>query len=173
MSRIRLIPMILIVLLCLGILFGGWQAYKRFNMVEPLKTQLATVPGVKNVEVNVGNPSSIKVKLGAVDDLQTTYKAIETKVSGSLGSSQSVQIVDNRNQTLGKAWEDLSPIVYEYGKKGNYTEMIAAVEKSAAAKGIQATVTMDTHNVYIQLAQGSHDLYDVWPYTLNQGGATS
>lgn len=173
MSRIRLVPMICIVLLCLGILFAGWQAYKRFNMVEPVKTQLSTITGVKNVVVSVGSPSDIQVTLGSVDDLQTTYHSIESKLSGSLGGTGSLKIVDNRDKALSKAWEDLSPIVYEDGKKGNYTAMIAAVEKSAAAKNIQANVTMDTHNIYIQLSQRGHNLYDVWPYLANQGGAAS
>ncbi|MCL6453789.1 MAG: hypothetical protein K6T78_09300 [Alicyclobacillus sp.] len=173
MSRIRLIPMIFIALVCLGILISGWQAYKRFNMVQPLKAQLEAVAGVKNVVVDVGNPSTIQVKLGPVKDLQTTYDSILTKVDGQLGGTGAITLVDNRDSTLTAAWESLSPILYEGLRKGNYTEMISAFDTKAAKEGIRAAVTMDTRNVYVQLSKGSHYLYTVEPYSLNQGGAAS
>lgn len=171
MSRIRLVPMIFIVLISLGILFAGWQAYKRFNLVNPLKSELQAVTGVKTVDVNVGNPSVIKIKLGPVDDLQTTYDSIENTVSGALGSSGSLRIVDNRDKTLQNVYEDLSPYLYQGIANGSYVEMIAQVEQKAQKAGIDAKITMDKTSVYVQMTHGDHYLYDVLP--LHQGGASS
>lgn len=171
MSRIRLVPMIFIVLVSLGILFAGWQAYKRFNLVNPLKSELQAVTGVKTVDVNVGNPSVIKVKLGPVDDLETTYISIVNTVSGALGNSPSLKIVDNRDKALVDTYENLFPYLYQGINNGTYVEMISQFEQRASKAGVQAKVTMDAHSVYVQMTHGDHYLYDVLP--LHQGGAAS
>lgn len=173
MSRIRLVPMILILLISLAVLFTGWQAYRHFNLVNPLETQLSSVTGVKNVDVAVGNPTVVHVKLGQVADLQSTYRSISQTLSGSVKSSGDIIIEDNRNQALSDAWEQLNPMVYEGAAHGNFTEMISNVKKSAKQDGIDAKITMDAHHLYVQFEQGSHYLYEVLPYSQSQGGAAS
>ncbi|MCF8563797.1 hypothetical protein LLE49_03465 [Alicyclobacillus tolerans] len=178
MSRVRLVPLIFVMLLTLSVLFGGWQAYYHFKLVGPLQTQLDSIQGVTTVDVVAGNPGRIKVHLGPVktlvnQDLQSTYLKIMSTVSGSFSGSDSVTLLDNRNQELQSAYENLFPIVAEGVSKGNYTEMISQVENQAAKQGITARITMDEHNIYIQFSKGSHYLYDVYPYTLRPGGGAA
>ncbi|QSO53485.1 hypothetical protein JZ785_06425 [Alicyclobacillus curvatus] len=176
MSRIRLVPMLLILIVSLAVFFAGWQVYKRYNLVDPLKTDLQTVSGVQNVDVIVGNPTVIRVKLGAVEDLQTTYDSIAEAVTGSVNAGSSIVILDNKDKALQQTYENLNPVILEGVHKGNYQEMITSFEKAAAAQGIKAKITMDAHNIYVQLQQGSHYLYDVWQYNTlqqGQGGAAS
>lgn len=174
MSRIRLVPMIFIMLVSLAVLFGGWQAYQRFNLINPLKTELQTIQGVQSVHVVGSNPGVITVQLGQVKDLQTTYDALSQTITETLGSSQPVKILDHRNSILIQDEESLSPIILEGLAKGNYVEMILQVQQTAAKLGVQARVTMDSHNVYVQLEKGAYYLYDVQAYHLpGTGGVTS
>lgn len=173
MSRIRLVPVIFILVITLAILFAGWQAYQRFNLVNPIKSDLRQVTGVQSVQVDTGNPGTIRIQLGAVKDLQKTYKDISHVVSGSLGGSENVVILDHHNDALASALEDFQPILQQGLAKGNYTEMIASVEQKAAKQNINARITMDEHNVYVQLAEDNHYLYIVMINTVHQGGATS
>lgn len=174
MSRIRLVPVIFILVISLAILFAGWQAYQRFNLVNPLKSDLSHVSGVQNVQIDTGSPNLIRVQLGSVKDLQTTYSEISKTVSGALGGKQQVVIMDHRDDTLSNAFEvNLQPVLMEGLAKGNYTEMIASAEQTAAKQNIDARITMDEHNIYVQLSKDNHFLYSVMPYTLHQGGASS
>ncbi|MCL6625418.1 hypothetical protein [Alicyclobacillus shizuokensis] len=173
MSRVRLVPIIFIAVITLAILFGGWQAYLHFNMIGPLENHLSRISGVRSAVVESGQPTTVRIQLGDVDDLETTYQKIYDQVSQSLGSSVSISIEDTRDTRLVKEYQKLTPALLEGVAKGNYTEMIAAVEKQAAEDGIQAAITMDKTYVYVQMNDGKHHLYDVFKYTSRQGGAVS
>lgn len=163
----------------LSVLFGAFVAYRQFKLVGPLQNELQAIPGVQMAQVETGNPSQVKIKLGPVtklanQDLQSTYVKIVGIISGVFNGTNNLDIVDNQDQELTSAYElDLRPILLEGVAKGNFVEMIAAVEQKASQAGIQARVTMDVHNIYIQLSKGNHYLYDVFQYTtLRQGGGT-
>ncbi len=169
-SRVRLVPIILIAVITLAILFGGWQAYLHFNMIGPLETHLSSIAGVRSAVVEGGQPTTVRIQLGNVDDLETTYQKIYNQVSQSLGSNVDISIQDTRDTQLTKEYQKLTPALLEGIAKGNYTEMIASVEKQAVKDGFRATITMDKSYVYVQMSEGSHHLYDVFKYTSHQGG---
>ena len=178
MSRIRLVPVVFILIMTLSVLFGAFVAYRQFKLVGPLQNELQAIPGVQTAQVETGNPSLVKIKLGPVpklanQDLQSTYVKIVGIISGVFSGTNNLDIVDNQDQELTSAYESFQPILLEGIAKGNFVEMIAAVEQKASQAGIQARVTMDVHNIYIQLSKGNHYLYDVFQYTtLRQGGGT-
>jgi hypothetical protein len=173
MSRIRLVPVIFILVISLAILFAGWQAYRRFNLVNPLKSELQQVTGVKSVQIETGNPSVIDIQLNPVKDLQTTYIEISHVVAGTLGGQVDVNLLDNKDDELTSAMEDDQLILNDGLAKGNYIEMVASAEQKAAKQNIDARITMDEHNIYVQLTKGNHYLYKVEKYTMHQGGASS
>lgn len=174
MSRIRLVPVILIALISLGVLVAGWYTYQRVNVVNPLKTGLQSVSGVQSVQVQTGNPDVVEVRLGKVKDLQTTYSSISRITTSTLGSSVDVRLQDNRDDELTTAeQQSFKPFLYEAVAKGNFPEMFNTVRQNAAKMNIDARVTMDDHNIYVQLIKDSHYLYDVLPYTIHQGGGAS
>jgi len=163
----------------LSVLFGAFVAYRHFKLVGPLQSELQSIPGVQMAQIETGNPSQVKIKLGPVDklanqDLQSTYVKIVGMISGVFSGTNNLDIVDNQNQELTSAYEiNLRPILLEGIAKGNFVEMIASVEQKAGQEGIQARVTVDVHNIYVQLSKGSNYLYDVFQYTtIRQGGGT-
>jgi hypothetical protein len=173
MSRVRLVPVIFIAILSLSLLFGVFQLYQRFNLVNPLKSDLETLKYVKSVDVVPGNPAVVKVELNnQVTDLQSSYGQIASKVTSVAGGGQII-LLDNRDDMLQNLYENITMRLLEGSAKGNYTEMIAAATNLASKAGVQAKITMDNHNYYIQLSKGGRYLYQVMPYTLRQGGASS
>jgi hypothetical protein len=173
MQRIRLVPVIVMAIVTLAVLLGGYQAYQRFYMIDPLTAQLKTVDGVETVQVQTGHPVTVRVELGPVQDLQTTYEDVSRTVTQAVGSAGSIVLVDHADAALRNAYESLLPYVLEGVAKGDYAEMMDTVRAKAQKMGIQARITMDERNIYIQLSQGDHYLYRVMPYALRQGGSAS
>ncbi|GMA48733.1 hypothetical protein GCM10025857_00900 [Alicyclobacillus contaminans] len=177
MTRIRLIPVVVIALVSLLVLFGGWWAYRKYNVINPLTESLQHVTGVESVQVNPSSPSSISIQLGPVTDLQTTYQTISRAVEQVFGSGSSVAMTleDHRDAALTNIYEtDMAPILAEAIQKGEYTQMVAMIQQKAKQLHVTAKVSMDDQNIYLQLQQGSYYLYHVRRYSaLQQGGGVA
>lgn len=171
MSRVRLVPIIFIVVCSLAILLGGWRAYLHFRLFSPLESQLRKIQGVESVQMKSGTPPEVDVHLKQVTDLQTTYLALTTQINEVFSGSENVVIFDHRNQSLMSVFEDLQPLLGEAMANGNYRAMITASVAEAAKHGVHARITMDQHNFYIQLQTKNHYFYSVYP--LHQGGGAA
>lgn len=176
MSRVRLVPIIFVAIISLAVLFGGFQAYRHFNMLRPLEIHLQKISGVTSVNIETGQNGVVVVKLGPIDtlkndDLQSTYQAINQQIEDTLGSDANIHLLDNENSTLEMAFENLNPTLMEGLVKADYKQMIISYEQQAKTLGIHARVTMDDHNIYIQMSQGKYYLYKIQP--LHQGGVSS
>lgn len=178
MSRVRLIPIVFIVLITLAVLFGGFQAYRHLNFINPLQSQIEKNSAVQSVQIVSGTPGVVRVVLKPVSqlnnqDLQTTYHNLTNAVRSAVGGSIALNIEDHRNAALYDDYESMQPTILEGLRDGTYKEMIASVDKLAAGDHIQARITMDQQDLFVQLWTNSHYLYDVIPYQANQGGGAS
>lgn len=163
MSRVRLVPIALIVVLSLAVLFGVWRLYLQFSLINPLVSKIATVPGVSLAKVESENPPAIKVTLKPNNDLQTTYLAILSRVNDSGNSNVHINIDNSTSNThLWRVFESLGPIIDKGEKQGDFPSMITAAEKQAAMEGAKAIVTMDVaQNIYVQISEENHHFYQV------------
>ncbi|GLG00768.1 hypothetical protein Alches_08070 [Alicyclobacillus hesperidum subsp. aegles] len=179
MSRVRLLPIFVVAVVVLAILFGGWQAYQHYNLLNPLKRSLQSVAGVQTVDISTGSPDIVQVQLGPFQklkngDLQETYHDISNEIENRLGSNVTVRLTDGREGSLTQIFESSFEFYIQEGiAKENYTQMVSQVNQLAAKDGIEARITMDNQYIYVQLAKGNHYLYRVIPYTIHQGGASS
>lgn len=179
MSRVRLVPIFLVAIVVLAILFGGWQAYQHFNLLNPLKRNLQQVSGVQTVNILTGSPDVVQVQLGPFNklekgDLQETYRDISDQIGTRLGTGVTLRLADDHGGSLTQMFEvKFEPILLEGIAKDNYTEMIGKVQQLAKTSGVHSRITMDGQDIYIQLAKGNNYLYRVMPYTTHQGGAAS
>ncbi|WP_245630047.1 hypothetical protein [Alicyclobacillus acidiphilus] len=175
----RLVPIFVVAIFVLSILFGGWQAYQHFNLLNPLKRNLQQVAGVQTVNISTGSPDLVQIQLGPFDklkngDLQQTYHAISTQIENRLGTNVSLQISDNHEGPLTQVFESSFVFYIQEGiAKQNYTQMVSQVAELAKKDGIDARLTMDSQDIYIQLAKGNSYLYRVIPYGNRQGGAST
>lgn len=173
MSRLRLVPILVILFITLAVLFGGWQAYRHYNLALPLQTTLEKIQGVQSANVSSGGKNIIVIKLGKVDDLQSTYDRISNTVTSASASNVNIQIQDNHTPALTSEYEKLQPILFEGLAKGSYTQMIQHVEAAGEKAGFDTRVTMDDKHVYIQLEKNGHYLYKIQPYTMQQGDGSA
>ncbi|MGZ4112090.1 MAG: hypothetical protein ACXVP5_06575 [Tumebacillaceae bacterium] len=167
MSRIRFVPIMLIFMVSLSVMFGGWELYRKFGLVGPLEQQLAADKNVTHVESVVnGQDREIKVTLKKVTDLQTTYEDLETIIGAQMGSQVKIDLVDDHTQDLKNVYRSIQPILYSGIAKGDFEAMIQEAEKAAKASGSQGEITMDDHNIYVNVQKNGHTLYEVLPYKL-------
>jgi hypothetical protein len=169
MSRIRIVPTIVAMLVTLVLLFGGWIAYRNFGLVHPVEQELMSISNVEQVNVTVSTQNRVvKIKLSQVKDLQTTFHSIRNVVTQSLGNDTQIEVLDNRNEDLTELYQSLQPILFEGLHKGTYSEMIQAITNRSKQAGVNARVTMDMNNLYIQLSKDQNYLYDIVPYSNSQ-----
>jgi hypothetical protein len=166
MSRIRVVPILIIMAVMSSVLFGGWELYRKFGLVLPLEEQLKADQAVTTVETTVsGQQRGIKITLKPVSDLQQTYEGLEKKVTASFGQQVKIDIADTRNDELKAFYRDIQPTLYGGIQKGDYTQMIEQVGASAQQAGLQSNITMNDRDIFVQLQQGKdHYLYEVIPY---------
>jgi hypothetical protein len=177
LTRIRLVPIIFIVVVTLAALIGGWQAYQHFDLLNPLQSRLTQIQGVQSAHVDTGS-NSVTIQLTPVaklqnQDLQTTYNEILAVTENTLGANASIKLLDHRGWPLISAYESYYPSLTEGLSKGNYVEMVSNIEQKATADHLEARITMDRHNIYIQFSKGNNYLYDVISYSLHQGGGAA
>ncbi|BCJ85439.1 hypothetical protein [Effusibacillus dendaii] len=166
MSRIRLLPTLIFFAAAMILLFGGWTLYRDFGLVRPLEQELKGTHQVVQVDVTVkGTQKSITVSMNRVDDLQTAYRDIIDKVSETFNTETTVKIRDKRTPEMEALFQAYQPVIYEGISKGSFTDMIDTIQKRAKQDGMsRAVVTMDRENIYVQLEQADHYLYEVIPY---------
>ncbi|PWK15590.1 hypothetical protein [Tumebacillus permanentifrigoris] len=165
MSRIRIVPVVVSLLIAFSLLFGGWEMYAKFGLVRPLEEQLKADPSVTQVESVVdGTTRSLKVTIKPVDDLQATYENLETIALNALGSQVKLQLVDTRGEDLKKEYRAIQPILYAGIAKGDFPQMIQDAQKTVAKDGTQAQVSMNDKYVFVSLQRDGRFLYEVLPY---------
>ncbi len=166
MSRIRIVPILVIMSIALSVLFGGWELYRQFGLVAPLEQQLADNKAVSGVESVVkGQEREIQITLNKVDDLQDTYVGIEQTVQESLGKQAAIKLVDKRQEELKDTYQSIQPILYAGMAKGDFPKMINDVNKQATKAGLTAKVSMNDQFIFVQLEKAADQyLYEVLPY---------
>ncbi|KUO96834.1 hypothetical protein [Ferroacidibacillus organovorans] len=173
MSRIRIVPTVSALILTFALLFGGFQIYRTYDLVQPLKSQLTHIASVQSASIDLtGSAPVIVIKLGLVSDLQTTYDQLQSIVSSSIGTPYQIVLKDHRTATLYRDYETLQPILYQGLAHGMYTTMIANLQASAAKLHVQARITMNASDVFLQFQQGSSYLYAIVPYSTKFSGAS-
>ncbi|PWI57081.1 hypothetical protein [Sulfoacidibacillus thermotolerans] len=172
MSRIRILPALAALLLTLIVLFGGLQVYRTYEIIQPLESQLAQIPQVRDVQVNAtAQTPSVTITLGPVQDLQATYTQIQTEVENSLGGPINIVLKDHPTPSLTSAFEVLQPILYQGIAQGMYVSMVHELESSAKQQHVNCTVTMNSQDIFIQLTKDNGYLYSIVPYaTRGLGG---
>jgi hypothetical protein len=165
MSRIRIVPMLVALVVVLSALFGGWEMYSRFGLAKPLKEQLGADQKIASVETIVNGPQrEVRVALKKVDDLQSTYEHIEEVVLEAMGPRVVIDLQDTRDEKLKAEFRQIQPILYAGIAKGEFPAMIEGAKNALAKNGVQAEISMNDRYVFVKIEQGEHFLYEVLPY---------
>ena len=154
----------------LTLLFGAQYLYTRQALSLPLNARIERIGGV------IGAPSvvsgalglEVRVRLGLVNDLQSTYHSLQRVVRAGVGGHRvAVRIVDSRTPQLVAAYRALSPILDQGRATGRFVRMEQEFSAASAKLGLtRAVVTVDNAHMYIELVARSHYLYEIMPLTL-------
>jgi copper chaperone CopZ len=165
MAKFRFVVAGLAFVVTLALLFAGWNLYRTYGLVRPVERQVAQIPGVERVSVSVaGKTALVRVTLGAVDDLKSTYQSIQRTVSDRLGSQVIVELQGHSSPSLDRWWDEQQPLLYEDLEKSNFRDLVMALQNNAAEHHLRCRVTMDAAHIYVQASDERAYLYQVVPY---------
>lgn len=152
------------------VLFGGQTIWHTFAVAKPLDNAFEGIDGIQSVAWNKEKSDKaavvLQVSLDHVTNLQTTYTDIQERAKNILGKSTfRIVIRDSRNPELEQVYHEMHFHIQEAIATGRFGNMAEHVKEKALEAGIDAQISVDAYNVYLQLSQGDANLYRVIPRT--------
>ncbi|MDI3256287.1 MAG: hypothetical protein QJR01_00925 [Kyrpidia sp.] len=165
MARFRFLMAGLAFVVTLGGFIAGWNLYRAYGLIRPVERQVAQIPGVERATVSMqGKGAVVRVTLGAVDDLKSTYRTIQQVAAERLGPQTAVEVQGHSSPGLDRWWDEQQPLLYEDLEKSSFRDLVKALQDSAAGQHYQCRVTMDADRIYVQVSDQRSFLYQVVPY---------
>ncbi len=169
----RRIPVVILTAVAVvGLLLAGSTLWRSQRWQMPLERAFGEMPGVVDARVTVrANEVIAYAHLAPGQDLRAVWTELQDISRRTLGEQPfRLVIVDNPSAELASCWEGMSFIIYEGLATGRLTEMRERALALARQSGVDCTLQVDDHAVYVSLQQGDHWLYQVCPWTASLGG---
>lgn len=154
---------LVVFVISLGLLLGGYQFYVKYAMVEPVKRELEAHPAISDVEVvRADGQYRIAVSLQQVDNLQREYTAMQETLDENLKKNPyKIIISDTAADELQAAYIHLQPAVYEAVASNHYVWLDQTLGQRLENTGISYHIYIDEERLYLHLAAGGDNLYRV------------
>lgn len=155
---------LLIFVLAFALLAGGIIIRQRNFINDPLLKRLNDLDEVKNAQLaKDGGIHVITVDLADVSDFAALYIEIDEMAASVLGrGSYRIELSDNRDETLIKAYSIAHIALYEAQRRGNFTDMAEKVSAAMAQFKIdEHHIAVDNDRIYFSAQNGKHYLYEV------------
>lgn len=154
---------LIITVACLYVVQAVWQSYA---ISLPLDKAINDINGVLEVTLEdsqkINDHATVYVTLGNTDNLQKTYKEINTKIKQKLKDNKyTLEIKDNRSQELEEAYYDIHLLIQKAIVDGDFPLLEAKVQEKADSAGAAAKVFVDEKNIYLQLIKSDQFLYSI------------
>lgn len=162
MRGLRIPVIIGIMVIVIGLLFGGQWMYTKYFFEKPIGNVLDRVEGIENVDYNK-EAGTLTVTLTQVPDLRDTFLHIEEGLQSQGGfDGVRVRIIDNRSRFLEDVYYEMHFSIFQSIFTGEFVSMQQNISTIAAEFGLdEAAVYVDSDNVYLQLHRGDEFLYEV------------
>jgi len=173
MMKLRPLPILLTIIATGAVLFGGWFAYNRYAVEQPLKETIAEVAGIETSEpVITRNLVSVDLSLTDDADLGSVYRIIRERGASVIGSRElKLNIEQETSPALDTIWSTVLFDVAEAMENRRYADIPAAMESLAGEhEGLTVETSLDEENVYITMKQDGAVKYVVLPRTPVQMG---
>lgn len=167
--NLRIQVVLLVLLVSLAAFLGIRWLYNKYSVEEPLNHYLESSRLVQSFEINRHQlVLQVTVNLAPTENLKDTYLEITQGIQVVLdGRPFELQLQDNRDEQLKRAFYYSQFAVYEAIKQGNYLEMMKFVDEQAKEIGAIAYVFLDQDRVYLQMKRNGHYLYEVISHRLD------
>ena len=164
--KIKVAPLVLTVALSVGLLFGGWAAYRHYAVEQPLDRIAAAAPGVQSADAAMANGQVVmRLQLESDADLAGIYKQIKQDGAGQIGGKPiKLDVQSQSSEKLEQAWRYSLFDIAEAMETRRYSGIRDAMGKLGAQfPGVTAETDMDEDNVYIRLQDGQAAKFIVLP----------
>ncbi len=164
--------MVISFLVTLVLLFGGFVGYQQIMIKEPIvafledrqEVQLADIhvtPAEVEISLNIKNPEQ-DFFIRKYPDLLTSLK------KKAKGKTLQIHLIDQPNERLHKAWEQMVFSIREGIEKQTYSQIPETVKQWADKNGVQYRLKMDEESVYVMLCDGDKFLVRVIPVKIQK-----
>lgn len=162
-NEYRLAVILLVIILTVAILFGGYSLYTVYGIEKPVEKSLASIHSVSTVQVEKEKDQyTVQVKLGPVDNLQTAYAGMEKAAAHRLAKdSYQFKIVDYRNRRLNDLYGHLQLAVQQAIAKNEFVWLDSLLAQETSELGMQYRLMVDDQHLYVQIQDKNHYLYEI------------
>ncbi len=170
---IRLPLVLLIAVVTLAAFLGGQMVIAAVTVDKPLTKLLADRAELTTYEIEKNaQPIRITIGLKPDADLKSTYDLLDKELAALLGRrGYTIQVIDNRDQTLNDALYEMHFAVREGLTRGNFTEMSAVIERIVKDRAIDShALWIDDDRLYLQLRHGDSALFEIYPRNTQSKG---
>jgi len=155
-----------ILLISLGVFFGGWYVYQKVWIKDPILGTVADMEGVKIEDVFLDKEKvDLFITLKPVEPFQTTYQQIESAVQPYLKNRKlTIHFNNQGNEQLLKAWNTSYFKIAEAIDQKQYSMIPQTIDSMKNVYHLDDVgYSMDDKYIYIDLHQGKSSLYYVLP----------
>jgi hypothetical protein len=164
MKGMKIHIIILACVLTLAAALLGQRFFYQQRVADPLQASLSAVPGVEKATVQNNNGKRvIDLQLQDNANLWSVYSTVNQLGQQNLGATfAGVVVKDNRDNALTDSFYRMHFHVQQAIATGLFTNMAAGIDAIAQQDKLSDhKVFVDEANVYIQLKNGDHHLYEV------------
>lgn len=158
---------ILIIIIMIGVFFGGQYLYKIYNIDQPVKKEILEIEGIDNVSIVEKNGQiDILVSLKSGIDFFQVYHKIEEIMIEKLGEQKGIIKVDNeKSKELEEEYYKLHFAIYEGISTREFVKMKESIDQIVNKINLDNyKLWIDNQAVYIQLDNNNNSLYKRIPY---------
>jgi hypothetical protein len=161
MRTLRYPLIVAVVVVVIGILFGGQWLYTEYVLEKPVVDAL-DLPEVVNTEY-VEDTGTVIVTLKEVENLKATYLEIQDRLETNQGAGNlQIEVADNRSPLLEEAWYQSQFAVHQAVVQGDFVSMHQTINEIASGYKLDRyAVFIDSNRVYVQFHKDGKNLYEV------------
>ncbi len=164
--KLRLLPVVISVLVCSGLLFGGWFVYRSVALDSPLSDVVHRIQGVEQARLHIDRDQvQLDLKLDNHADLRKIVDQIHSEGAAVIGSRKlQLKVEGNPSEALDQWWSRSLFEVAEAMETRQYAKIPEALHRMESSySGLRAETEMDDENVYIRLTEGEHSKFVILP----------
>lgn len=162
----RWITSIIVLLLSLALLFGGWFLYQYLIVQKPADESINKIKGVSVTELKMDRGLlEVDVQFDQIDGFQNTYTKIEEELLPySENKTLEIHVLNQGNEQLRRAWEKNYFSVAEAIDQQKYSQIPETLESMKVNYQLkEVAYSMDDRYIYIDLHQKEDSLYILLP----------
>ena len=162
-SNFKIAISLIVFVISLALLVGGYQLYMKYGLIDPLKQQLEARPAVASAAISRNEGQfEVALQLQGVDNLQEEYQAIQAILNNTLKEgSYRLHLSNPVDERLGAAYLHLQPAIYEAAANHSFVWLDKTLSQYAAETGLAYQLYVDDRYLYLQLAAGEQEMYRI------------